>query len=116
MKSLLFSLSVVCLFVISQFKSTSTTASNLDIPEIIDLQSSDLLAIQEEIHKGTVFAELEVYDKYGERIYQSQDDKILLVSISEELTDQTSPLLYVLKFNATAEKEELHSQIGQLIW
>lgn len=116
MKSLLFSLSVVSLFVISQFKTAESSSVTLDIPEIIDLKSADLVAIQEEIHSGTVFAELEVYDKYGEKVYQSQDDKIRLVSISEELAGQTSPLLYVLKFNATAEEDQLNSQIGQLIW
>ena len=116
MKSLLFSLTVVSVFLISHFKAADSSSASLDIPKVIDLNSSDLVAIQEQIQQSTIFAELEIYDKYGEKIYQSQDAAILLAAISAELTEQTSPLLYVLKFNASAEEEQLNSQIGQLIW
>lgn len=116
MKSLLFSLSLVSLFVITTYNSADSTAIQLEIPDVIDLNSADLDAIEQQIVSSTAFAEIEVYDKWGEKIYQSQDRKTLLANIVPELDEQTSPLLYVLKFNVEEQKEKLNSQIGQLIW
>ncbi len=116
MKSLLFSLSLVSLFVITTYNSSDPTAIQLEIPDIIDLNSADLDAIEQQIVNSTAFAEIEVYDKWGEKIYQSQDRDALLANIAPELNEQTSPLLYVLKFNVEEQKEKLNSQVGQLIW
>ena len=73
MKSLLFSLTVVSLFVISTYNQPDPPSVNLDIPNVIDLASADLEAIEQQIQKSTAFAEIEVYDKWGEKIYQSQE-------------------------------------------
>lgn len=116
MKSLLFSLTVVSLFVISTYNQSDPPSVNLDIPNVIDLASADLQAIEQQIQKSTAFAEIEVYDKWGEKVYQSQDRTALLADITPELDQQTSPLLYVLKFNISEEKDKLNSQIGQLVW
>ena len=116
MKSLLFSLSLVSLFVITTYNSSDRTAIQLEIPNVIDLNSADLDVIEHQIATSTAFAEIEVYDKWGEKIYQSQDRETLLANIAPELDEQTSPLLYVLKFNVEEQKEKLNSQIGQLIW
>ena len=113
MKSLLFSLSLVSLFVITTYNSTDPTAIQLEIPDVIDLNSADLDAIEQQIVSSTAFAEIEVYDKWGEKIYQSQDREALLADIAPELDEQTSPLLYVLKFNVEEQKEKLNSQIDQ---
>ncbi|MBX2871889.1 MAG: hypothetical protein KTR30_07315 [Saprospiraceae bacterium] len=116
MKSLLFSLTVVSLFVISTYNSSDSPSIKLEIPDVIDLNKADLDAIAQQIESNTAFAEIEVYDKWGEKIYQSQDRQSLLADITPELDQQTSPLLYVLKFNISEEKDKLNSQIGQLVW
>lgn len=116
MKSLLFSLTVVSLFVITTYNSSDSPSIQLEIPDVIDLNKADLNAIAQQIERSTAFAEIEVYDKWGEKIYQSQDRQALLANIAPELEEQTSPLLYVLKFNISEEKDKLNSQIGQLVW
>ncbi|NRB54143.1 MAG: hypothetical protein HRU41_41230 [Saprospiraceae bacterium] len=115
MKSILFSLSVVSLFVISTYHSSASSSVRLEIPAVIDLSSANFAAIEQQIESSTTFAEIEVYDKWGERIYQSQNRAALFDNITTELEDQKNPLLYVLKFNVS-EEEKLNSQVGQLVW
>ena len=115
MKSILFSLSVISLFVIGTYNSSDSSSARLEIPAVIDLGTADLVAIEQQIESSTTFAEIEVYDKWGERIYQSQNREALFDHITTELEDQKNPLLYVLKFNVS-EEEKLNSQIGQLVW
>ncbi len=115
MKSLLFSLTVVSLFVIT-YSSNESPSIQLEIPDVIDLNKADLDAIEEKIERSTAFAEIEVYDKWGEKVYQSQDRETLLANLAPELDKYNSPLLYVLKFNVPEQEEKLNSQIGQLVW
>ena len=88
----------------------------LEIPKEINLQSADFEEINQLIKTHTTFAEMEIYNRWGQKVYQSQDKNALITrSTFERPTDQ-GPLYYILKYNISQNQNLLESQNGNLIW
>ena len=88
----------------------------LEIPKEINLQSADFEEINQLIKTHTTFAEMEIYNRRGQKIYQSQDkDELISPSKFERPKDEAS-LYYIIKYNISQNQNLLESQNGTLIW
>lgn len=89
---------------------------DFDIPEEINLQSTNFQAINQSIKTNTTFAELELYNRWGQKVYQSQDKEALISPSKVDRSNNEGPLYYIIKYNLSQTRNELESQTGTLTW
>lgn len=95
---------------------TEATDIDFDIPTEINLQSTNFQAINQSIKANTTFAELEVYNRWGQKVYQSQDKEALISLSHVDRSEHEGPLYYIIKYNLAQNQNELESQTGTLSW
>lgn len=116
MKSYFLTLLLGLAIILVSCNQTEVPDIDFDIPAEINLQSTNFQAINQSIKAHTTFAELEVYNRWGQKVYQSQD-KEALISLSEvDQSKHEGPLYYIIKYNLAQTRNELESQTGTLTW